>query len=105
MIIVIIKKITIRVFIDILEVVIGDTYMRYISRALNTGSTKEVPWVLELSPMLLSGSTKGENGNASNIPIMIVTVDRFAREIGFEGCYQLNLPQGATEVWTISKIL
>ena len=54
-------------------------------RVLNTGSTKEVPWVLELTPMPLSGSTKGENGIAPNIPIMIDTVDRFAREIGFEG--------------------
>ena len=52
-------------------------------RVLNTGSTKEVPWVLELTPMPLSGSTKGENGIAPNIPIMIDTVDRFAREIGF----------------------
>lgn len=72
-------------------------------RVLNTGSTKEVPWVLELTPMPLSGSTKGENGIAPNIPIMIDTVDRFAREIGFEGRYQLNLPQGATGVWTISQ--
>ena len=31
-------------------------------RVLNTGSTKEVPWVLELTPMPLSGTTKGENG-------------------------------------------
>lgn len=72
-------------------------------RVLNTGSTKEVPWVLELTPMPLSGSTKGENGIAPNIPIMIDKVDRFAREIGFAGRYQLNLPQGETGVWTISQ--
>lgn len=61
-------------------------------RVLNTASTKEVPWVLELTPMPLSGATKGENDIAPNIPIMIDTVDRFAREIGFAGRYQLNLP-------------
>jgi len=71
--------------------------------ALNSGSTKEVPWVLELTPMPASGTTVGENGIASNIPIMIDTVDRFAREMGFVGRYQLNLPQGSTGVWTISQ--
>jgi len=71
--------------------------------ALNSGSTKEVPWVLELTPMPASGTTMGENGIAFNIPIMIDTVDRFAREMGFVGRYQLNLPQGSTGVWTISQ--
>ncbi|MGP5209509.1 PepSY-associated TM helix domain-containing protein [Psychrobacter alimentarius] len=71
--------------------------------ALNTGSTKDVPWVLELTPMPVSGTTMGENGIAPNIPIMIDTVDRFVREIGFKGRYQMNLPQGATGVWTISQ--
>ncbi|WP_250162647.1 PepSY domain-containing protein [Psychrobacter sp. WY6] len=71
--------------------------------ALNTGSTKDVPWVLELTPMPTSGTVAGKDGIASNIPIMIDTVDRFAREIGFVGRYQLNLPQGSTGVWTISQ--
>ena len=31
------------------------------------------------------------------------TVDRFAREIGFKGRYQLNLPKGETGVWTLSQ--
>ena len=71
--------------------------------ALNTGSTKDVPWVLELTPMPASGTVAGKDGIASNIPIMIDTVDRFAREIGVVGRYQLNLPQGSTGVWTISQ--
>ena len=29
---------------------------------LNDGKTKEVPWILELTPMPVSGTTKGENG-------------------------------------------
>src|SRR5699024_2885896 len=70
---------------------------------LNSGKTKDVPWVLELTPMPESGTTMGKNGIAPNIPIMIVTVDRFARELGFVGRYQLNLPQGETGVWTISQ--
>lgn len=70
---------------------------------LNSGTAKEVPWVLELTPMPVSGTTMGKDGIAPNIPIMIDTVDRFAREIGFNGRYQLNLPQGSTGVWTISQ--
>ncbi|MGP9492777.1 PepSY-associated TM helix domain-containing protein [Psychrobacter sp. AOP7-B1-24] len=70
---------------------------------LNTGKTKEVPWVLELTPMPVSGTTMGKDGIAPNIPIMIDTVDRYAREIGFTGRYQLNLPQGETGVWTLSQ--
>ena len=70
---------------------------------LNSGDTKEVPWVLELTPMPVSGTTMGQDGIAPNIPIMIDTVDRYAREIGFVGRYQLNLPQGSTGVWTLSQ--
>ena len=71
--------------------------------ALNSGNTKDVPWVLEPTPMPVSGTVMGQEGIASNIPIMIDTVDRFAREIGFVGRYQLNLPQGSTGVWTLSQ--
>lgn len=70
---------------------------------LNAGGTKEVPWVLELTPMPKSGTTLGDAGIASGVPITIDTVDRYAREIGFEGRYQLNLPQGDTGVWTLSQ--
>ena len=70
---------------------------------LNSGKTKEVPWVLELTPMPVSGMAMGKDGIAPNLPIMIDTVDRYAREIGFVGRYQLNLPQGETGVWTLSQ--
>ena len=49
---------------------------------LNDGKTKEAPWVLELTPMPVSGTTKGENGISPSEPMTLETVDRFAREIG-----------------------
>ena len=70
---------------------------------LNDGKTKEAPWILELTPMPVSGTTKGENGINPSEPMTLETVDRFAREIGFKGCYQLNLPKGETGVWTLSQ--
>ncbi|WP_394212908.1 PepSY-associated TM helix domain-containing protein [Psychrobacter piscatorii] len=70
---------------------------------LNTGKTKEVPWVLELTPMPISGTTKGKDGIAPNIPINIDTVDKYAHEIGFTGRYHLNVPQDSTGVWTLSQ--
>jgi len=70
---------------------------------LNDGKTKEVPWILELTPMPVSGTTKGENGINPSEPMTLETVDRFAREIGFKGRYQLNLPKGETGVWTLSQ--
>ena len=70
---------------------------------LNDGKTKEAPWVLELTSMPVSGTTKGENGISPSEPMTLETVDRFAREIGFKGRYQLNLPKGETGVWTLSQ--
>ena len=70
---------------------------------LNDGKTKEAPWILELTPMPVSGTTKSENGISPSEPMTLETVDRFAREIGFKGRYQLNLPKGETGVWTLSQ--
>ena len=70
---------------------------------LNTGGSKEVPWVLELTPMPISGTTKGKDGIAPNIPINIDTVDKYAHEIGFTGRYHMNVPQDSTGVWTLSQ--
>lgn len=71
--------------------------------ALNSGSVNEVPWILELTPMPTSGSTLGDKGISSTAPITIDTVDKFARESGFQGRYQLNVPQDDTGVWTLSQ--
>ena len=71
--------------------------------ALNHGGSKEVPWVLELTPMPQSGTTLGTDGLKTGVPIVLDTVDQFARESGFVGRYQLSLPQGATGVWSVSQ--
>lgn len=71
--------------------------------ALNSSSVKEVPWILELTPMPTSGSTLGDKGINPTLPITLDTVNKFARESGFKGRYQLNLPQGETGVWTLSQ--
>lgn len=70
---------------------------------LNTGKTKEVPWVLELTPMPISGTTKGKDGIASNIPINLDSMNQYAHEIGFVGRYHMNVPQDSTGVWTLSQ--
>ncbi|MCP1771598.1 putative iron-regulated membrane protein [Neisseria perflava] len=72
-------------------------------KLLNDGKTKEVPWVLELTPMPQSGTTLGSDGINPDEPMTLETVDRYAHEIGFKGRYQLNLPQGETGVWTLSQ--
>lgn len=70
---------------------------------LNDGKTKEVPWVLELTPMPQSGTVAGKDGISPDEPMTLETVDRYAREIGFKGRYQLNLPKGEKGVWTLSQ--
>lgn len=70
---------------------------------LNDDKTKDVPWVLELTPMPVSGTTMGATGIPAGTPITIDSVDRFARSIGFVGRYQLSLPKGDTGVWTLSQ--
>ena len=72
-------------------------------RALNSGKTKEVPWVLELTPMPISGTTRGKEGISSTIPINVDTVNQYAREIGFAGRYHMNVPQDDAGVWTLSQ--
>lgn len=62
---------------------------------------KDVPWALEQTPMPASGSNAGAEGLAD--PLTVDTVDAFARQIGFDGRYQMNLPRGETGVWTLSR--
>ncbi|MDW3224061.1 MAG: PepSY domain-containing protein [Paracoccaceae bacterium] len=63
---------------------------------------REVPWALEQTSMPASGSTSGTAG-VSGTAVTIDTIDAFAREIGFDARYQLNLPQSVTGVWTLSR--
>ncbi|WP_170610814.1 PepSY-associated TM helix domain-containing protein [Ruegeria arenilitoris] len=62
---------------------------------------REVPWALEKTPMPASGGSSGLVGILG--PVTMDSVDRFAREIGFDARYQLNLPQGENGVWTLSR--
>lgn len=63
---------------------------------------KEVPWALEQTPMPASGSHAG-HGSGIEGPVDLDSVDALARAIGFEGRYQMNLPQDETGVWTLSR--
>tara|TARA_R110002020_G_scaffold36134_8_gene108632 strand:- start:385 stop:1794 length:1410 start_codon:yes stop_codon:yes gene_type:complete len=73
-----------------------------IHASMNHGP-KEVPWALELTPMPASGSDAGSPGLAAGTAVSLDTMDRLAREIGFDGRYQMNLPSGETGVFTFSR--
>lgn len=70
--------------------------------SMNNG-VKEVPWALEQTPMPASGSAAGAAVLPSGTPLNIDTLDKLARQIGFDGRYQMNLPQGEKGVWTFSR--
>ncbi|AKS47554.1 Uncharacterized iron-regulated membrane protein [Octadecabacter temperatus] len=71
--------------------------------SMNHGATEEVPWALEQTPMPASGSDVGVTGLSEGQPVNIDTVTTFARQIGYDARFQLNLPSGETGVWTISR--
>jgi uncharacterized iron-regulated membrane protein len=67
---------------------------------MNHGAAKEVPWALEQTPMPESGSLAGKV--AVQGPVTIDGAVAFARSLGFEGRFQLNLPGDDKGVWTVS---
>jgi uncharacterized iron-regulated membrane protein len=67
---------------------------------MNHSAAKEVPWALEQTPMPMSGSLAGTQ--AIQGPVTIDSVTDFARTLGFDRRFQLNLPADETAVWTIS---
>ena len=67
---------------------------------MNHGAAKEVPWGLEQTPLPESGSLAGTQ--AVTGPVDIDSVAAFARGLGFDGRFQLAIPQDETAVWTIS---
>jgi len=73
-----------------------------IHASMNHGP-KEVPWALELTPMPASGSQAGEAVMAADTAITVDTMDVLARQIGFDGRYQMNVPAGDTGVYTFSR--
>ena len=62
---------------------------------------KEVPWALEKKTMPASDPNTDEPRLIDNPGLD--DINQFARKIGFDGRYQLNLPKGETGVWTISQ--
>lgn len=70
--------------------------------SMNDGP-KDVPWVLEQTPMPASGSLAGAEGLKAGVAVTLDTIDALARSIGFDARYQLNLPSGDTGVWTMSR--
>lgn len=71
--------------------------------SMNHGATEEVPWALEQTPMPASGSDIGATGLADGVPVTLDTIVGFAGQIGFDNRFQLNVPNGDTGVWTISR--
>ncbi len=63
---------------------------------------REVPWALEQTRMPASGSDAGVMG-ITGPAVTLDAVDALARDIGFDGRYQLNVPRGDTGVWTLSR--
>lgn len=70
--------------------------------SMNDGP-KEVPWVLEQTPMPASGSLAGVEGLKPGGAVTLDSMDALARAIGFDARYQLNLPRDETGVWTMSR--
>lgn len=69
--------------------------------SMNHGAMKEVPWALEQTPMPESGSQAGKQG----IPMGMVNLDSvatYAKSIGFDEQFRINLPSGPQGVYTIS---
>ncbi len=70
--------------------------------SMNHGDLKEVPWALEQTPLPASGSTAGFRGLPDGTPVNLDTVASFARSIGFDEQFRINVPSGEDGVYTIS---
>ena len=71
-----------------------------IHKNMNHTAMKEVPWALEETPMPMSGSDVG--AAAIMGPVTLDSVATYARALGFNGRFQINLPADESGVWTIS---
>lgn len=71
--------------------------------SMNHTAKEEVPWALEQTPMPKSGSAAGVAGVPEGQPVTLETVAALARSLGFDGRFQLAVPDDETGVWTISR--
>jgi uncharacterized iron-regulated membrane protein len=69
---------------------------------MNHGASKEVPWALEQTSMPASGSEAGAAGIPEGTPVTLDSVAAFAKSIGFNEQFRVNLPGGDEGVYTIS---
>lgn len=69
--------------------------------SLNHGAHRQVPWVLEQTPMPRSGEPLGLAGVPEGVPVDLDSVVAFARASGYTG-YRVNLPRDPSGVWTIA---
>ncbi|WP_417782880.1 PepSY-associated TM helix domain-containing protein [Terasakiella pusilla] len=73
-----------------------------IHASMNHGP-KEVPWNLEQTPLPASGSEAGHAVLPAQTVIDLESMDQLARQLGFSGRYQMNIPTTKTGVYTISR--
>jgi uncharacterized iron-regulated membrane protein len=71
--------------------------------SMNHTASETVPWALEQTPMPASGSDAGVAGTAEGAPVDLASVTALARELGFDGRFQLAFPADESGVWTISR--
>ena len=74
-----------------------------IHASMNHGSTNDVPWALEQTPMPASGSDAGITGVAEGAPVDAASLIALGRSLGMEGRFRLAYPGGETGVWTINR--
>ncbi len=67
---------------------------------LNPHAEHDVPWTLEDTPLPASGSQVGEQVIPG--PVTLDSAVAYARSLGFNGRFQLNLPADDIGVWTVS---
>jgi uncharacterized iron-regulated membrane protein len=70
--------------------------------SLNHGAHHEVPWVVEQTPLPVSGSQRGAAGIVAKGPITLDEVVSYARTVGFS-TFRVHLPRGQDGVWTIAS--
>jgi uncharacterized iron-regulated membrane protein len=69
---------------------------------MNHGSTKDVPWALEQTPMPKSGSDVGTPALEPG-EITLESVKNYANALGFQNRFHINLPKNKEGVWTLSQ--
>lgn len=70
--------------------------------SMNHGAAKDVPWTLEQTPLPASGSHAGSPGIPAGHQIDLDSVIAFAKSIGFDGQFRVNVPKGSDGVYTVS---